>query len=158
MIDTAKLREIASNATPGPWTTERPTTDASGFLCGVAIAAVMGGAKVYADPPGGQFPANDRLHIAAFNPPTVLALIDELEIMRGYELNRDKEIVQTRNQRDSARALLREAVRYLPSVDSARAHESSTELRARITAELGEVTMNDDMGEKRAAETKAQAK
>jgi hypothetical protein len=40
-------------------------------------------------------------------------------------------------ERDSARALLRETLRYLPSVHSLVAHETSQDLIARISKELG---------------------
>lgn len=75
----ASLKAIAKAATPGPWSLDRPEKDESGFLCGVAIAATYGGTKIYANPPGGQFPAADARHIAAFDPLTVISLIEALE-------------------------------------------------------------------------------
>lgn len=62
--DLAKFEKLVSNATPGPWTTERPGRDAEGFPRGVRICSAMYSA-VYASPPGGQYPWADVQFIAA---------------------------------------------------------------------------------------------
>lgn len=74
-----ELRKIAEAATPGPWTTTKPSDDPdSVFASGVIVAATAPRQGIYADPPGGSFPAADRTFIATFDPPTVLALLDLL--------------------------------------------------------------------------------
>ena len=60
----------ADSATPGPWTKKPPErlTDgpAAGMLPGVCIAATSPSKqnRVYANPPGGQFPSADQNFIA----------------------------------------------------------------------------------------------
>jgi hypothetical protein len=59
-------RALADAATPGPWTTQKPGMDsATGFAGGVIVAAVARGQGIYANPPGGSYPENDRRFIAA---------------------------------------------------------------------------------------------
>lgn len=73
MLD--RLEAIAKAATPGPWTlTQPPKDEDDGWQTGVTIGATRGG-KIYATPPGGQYPANDAKHIAAASPDVVLALV-----------------------------------------------------------------------------------
>lgn len=62
-LEAAKQR--ADAATPGPWSLTRPEGDISGFKRGVAVAAAYGRQMIWADPPGGSFPANDARFIAA---------------------------------------------------------------------------------------------
>lgn len=71
----------ANAATPGPWTTERPTKTYEGFRCGVTIAATYGRQCIYADPPGGQAPAADQRFIAAARA-DVPALVAEVRRLR----------------------------------------------------------------------------
>ena len=75
-LDLDELEKLARAATSGPWTCDKPPTDKDGFRRGVSIAATYGRQMIYADPPGGSFPAADQRHIAAFDPPTALALIE----------------------------------------------------------------------------------
>lgn len=60
------IRERCEKATPGPWTTDRPTkpSDPDEFSRWVAICGLGGRTGVFADPPGGQFPWNDAQFIA----------------------------------------------------------------------------------------------
>lgn len=67
----AELVRIARAATPGPWSTERPSG-------GLTICGTPGRQAVYANPPGGQFPAADQRHIAANSPDVTLALIQHI--------------------------------------------------------------------------------
>lgn len=72
-LDLNHLREIAEYATPGPWenvSSERTMNDRSEWRIGDShkpkvLSAVMRAA--------------DAEHIAAFDPPTVLAMINEIE-------------------------------------------------------------------------------
>lgn len=77
-----ELRRLALKATPGPWSTEKPTRTPDGWPQGLIVAATARGQGVHANPPGGSFPEADRRFIAAANPARVLALLDELAKMR----------------------------------------------------------------------------
>lgn len=78
----AEWKTLADNATPGPWTTQKPALDAAtGFAGGVIVAAVARGQGVYASPPGGSYPENDRRFIAAART-AVPALLAEVERLR----------------------------------------------------------------------------
>lgn len=81
-----RMLEIAEKATPGPWTAEKPSRDREGWSNGIIIAAVARGQGVYANPPGGSFPAADQSHIATFDPPTVRALLEEIVRLRALKL------------------------------------------------------------------------
>ncbi|MHB1670142.1 hypothetical protein, partial [Thiomonas sp.] len=67
----AEIEARAGATTPGPWTTEKPGAcqagPAKGMRMGVTIAATSPGKenRVYANPPGGQYPSADRRFIAA---------------------------------------------------------------------------------------------
>lgn len=76
-------RALAEKATPGPWTTERPAGEVHGFARGVLIAATAPSKRnrVYADPPGGSYPAADQDLIAASRT-AVPALVAEVERLR----------------------------------------------------------------------------
>lgn len=69
-----KVEALAKAATPGPWSTEPPTSDTDGWSLGVKIGATRGG-SIYAMPQGGQYPAADARHIAAASPDVVLQLV-----------------------------------------------------------------------------------
>lgn len=66
-LDLGKLREVASAATPGPW--GRATTDGMGWAVHRGEHETV---ALYAD-------RDDAEHIATFDPPTVLALIERVE-------------------------------------------------------------------------------
>ena len=83
---------LADAATEGPWTTERPGTDAlTGFTAGIIVAAVARGQGVYADPPRGSYPENDRAFIAASRT-AVPALISKVK-EQAAEIERLRKIV-----------------------------------------------------------------
>lgn len=89
MIDTTKLRELAMNATPGPW--EFSSWDINSFAIVAGFdspGSTTGEMIVYPDASdeegyGGVKLLNDAEYIAAANPATVLALLDELERTQG---------------------------------------------------------------------------
>ncbi|MCI2959535.1 ead/Ea22-like family protein [Agromyces atrinae] len=89
-IDIEALRKLAENATPGPWFAE-------GLDDEPAIAHSF---DVDGYPPGYAdfvFPdkAADAEFIAAFDPPTVIALLDELERLQSAQPSRDEVAVAT---------------------------------------------------------------
>jgi hypothetical protein len=59
-----EMQERVEKATPGPWTTTKPTRDEDGFAKGVAVAGTPGRQIIYAHPPGGSYPYNDCNFIA----------------------------------------------------------------------------------------------
>ncbi|KKM14693.1 hypothetical protein LCGC14_1703600 [marine sediment metagenome] len=71
----AKWAALCEAATPGPWSVE-PDGE-----CPVLVAAVAPGARVFADPPGGSYPYNDRLLIAEQRTamPALLAEVERLK-------------------------------------------------------------------------------
>lgn len=84
-IDTGALRKVAEAATPGPWTVKHH--GAGGVIEAWAVetddpqrdAVCIDFDRDYGDPMGGCEDEATALHIAAFDPPTVLALLDRLE-------------------------------------------------------------------------------
>ena len=75
-----ELRRIAEAATPGPWWVdgwEVRTKDGDRFIASIA-PAFRGD---HPDASCWELDANIR-HIATFNPPTVLAMLDEIERLR----------------------------------------------------------------------------
>lgn len=87
MIDTTTLREIAEAATQGAWVWREPSQspqwgdrgpDLTGEGDRLVLSAVSGddGANLYVD-------AKDAEYITATNPQTVLALLDEIDRLRG---------------------------------------------------------------------------
>ena len=88
-LNLSKLREIANAATPGEWTADiyetrkrsrrtnrwlkwKPEDGTHGFV-----------SIVESDGAYGVLDGPDALHVATFDPPTVLALIDEIERLQG---------------------------------------------------------------------------
>ncbi len=67
----AEIEGLAAATTPGPWTTEKPGVaqdgPAKGMRLGVTIAQTSPSLsnRVFANPPGGQFPSTDQRFIAA---------------------------------------------------------------------------------------------
>lgn len=78
--DYARLRALAEAATPGPWSAGE-TTDWED----VPQASVnSSNAPITWDDHGGEvFKPEDAAYIAAVNPPTLIALLDELERLRA---------------------------------------------------------------------------
>lgn len=114
----ARLREIATKATPGPWSWYTPD---KGYLADYVITE-------HPDfQPDKKRPfrhliaeteckdstrSANSAHIAAFDPPTVLALLDDLENAQNrlYEASAYVEMAaRYREERDASRALLRDA-------------------------------------------------
>ncbi len=77
MIDTTKLRELAQNSTPGPWYTSAPSEHAVWY-------DIKDGRYLIADTSSGFTDDGNAEYIAAANPATVLALLDELDVMSEY--------------------------------------------------------------------------
>ena len=74
MIDTTKLRELAQKATPGPWEQiNHIVFTETGNLEWVVANARSGNSII------------DAGYIAAANPSTVLALLDEIDRLRTIE-------------------------------------------------------------------------
>ena len=81
MIDTTKLRELAQKATPGPWTqwegrgwVHAGTPEANGQICRTDCGDFSDAQEI-----------KNAEYIAAANPATVLALLDELDRLRKVE-------------------------------------------------------------------------
>ncbi len=68
-----EIKERLKKSTPGPWFTKRPEpqVDEAGFNLSFTVAATSRTQKIYASPPGGIYPENDRQLIA--NAPTDIA-------------------------------------------------------------------------------------
>lgn len=78
----AEWKALADAATPGPWTIEKPGMHPTlGFADGIIIAAVARGMGIYAKPPTGSYPANDRAFIADTRE-AIPALVAEVERLR----------------------------------------------------------------------------
>lgn len=84
--DLTKLRKIAEAATPGPWATETESGVPANTSSGYAVYGEenqerddLPGITGYHDE---STSAENARHIAAFDPPTVLALLAELDQAR----------------------------------------------------------------------------
>lgn len=112
-IDTANLREIASAATPGPWFEDdagwlviRQQSMDDPVICDLVD---QGDAD---DPNHYGTEADNATHIAAFDPTTALALLDEIDRLRAENAayaKRDAEVLATIERGARLRALLRRA-------------------------------------------------
>ncbi len=103
-IDKHALRQLATRATPGPW--EEENGEVWIMLNGTATSILTG---VCGDDTSGQQDFDNARFIAAANPATVLALLDELEA-KDNRINRLEAIVAVAEQRN---ALMREWKRAL---------------------------------------------
>ena len=87
-LDLAKLREIANAATPGDWTadihnTRRRSPRTRRWLQWEPEHGTHGYVSIVeSDGAYGVLDGPDALHVATFDPPTVLALIAEVERLR----------------------------------------------------------------------------
>ena len=86
--DLAWLREVAEAATAGEWMAASDNKRKDGIaLVGIASLRGQGGRGCIAVLAGSGDAINDRhanaQHIAAFDPPTALALLDEIERLRA---------------------------------------------------------------------------
>lgn len=94
MIDTKALREIATAATQGPWRVEAGTTliwgacsqdDTTTYGMGypIAEARVSPSNPRWAPGPSADEGEANASHIATFDPPTVVAMLDEIDRLRA---------------------------------------------------------------------------
>lgn len=103
----ARLRAVAEAATPGPWMADEslgtsfhdfevlgPVERGNGTVRQVVIAQIHGE------------DSNDHTHIAAFDPPTVLALLDALDAAEAAYADLEAARLETMDQRDEARRKL----------------------------------------------------
>ena len=74
MIDHNELRALAQAATPGPWQAQQRNKQEAIYIVGPAGVP----------PACHAFYDDNATYIAAANPATVLALLDEVERLRGY--------------------------------------------------------------------------
>ncbi len=83
-----KLRQLAQNATPGPWTqwegrgwvaAGTPKANAEGYMVGTYVVSVCTDCGDFSD----AQEIKNAEYIAAANPATVLALLDELDRTKG---------------------------------------------------------------------------
>ena len=82
MIDTTKLRELAQKATPGPWHYfEYPKYKEHHVSLPIAGSGML--RALFSDGCETDNPAADAEYIAAANPATVLALLDEIDRLRA---------------------------------------------------------------------------
>ena len=111
-LDLDAIEARANAATPGPWTTERPAPltegPAAGLRPGVCIAATSPSKenRVYANPPGGQYPSADQRFIAHART-DVPALADEVRRLRAA-------LTSLSNDADHALSVLETVRRYTP--------------------------------------------
>jgi hypothetical protein len=78
MIDTKELRELAQKATPGHWYSKWPEERCTWVDVGDSRYPVAYTGDCFDDAPNAEY-------IAAANPATVLALLDELDRLRAIE-------------------------------------------------------------------------
>lgn len=100
-IDLEGLEKFEKAATSGPWTCDKPGKDADGFSKGVAVAATYGRQMIYADPPGGSFPAADQRFIAAIRnaAPALIKAARERNMYAELCAEWEKQLGQTRPSR-----------------------------------------------------------
>lgn len=94
-LDPKELRKVAEAATPGPWEAKQtPIHTPSGeggdyyVACpsGIDVASMVGSSYEQEEP--------DALHIATFDPPTVLALIERVQAAEA-KLERVREVCES---------------------------------------------------------------
>ena len=78
MIDTNELRKLCTSATPGPWYISAPSEQAVWY-------DIKDRRYLIADTSNGFTDDGNAEYIAAVNPATVLALLDELDRLRTIE-------------------------------------------------------------------------
>lgn len=94
-IDTTKLREMAQAATPGPWYSKWPEERCAWKDIGHSRYPVAYTGDCFDDAPNAAF-------IAAANPATVLALLDEVEHSRSVLKSYSKVLVEISESLDIA--------------------------------------------------------
>lgn len=120
-IDTAKLRALAEAATPGPWRygidIDQLSDGGSGYPldyypdCRTVVEISCRECGERSD-----ITEADAAFIAAANPATVIALLDEIDTLRRF-LDAEKEQV-TRMGADNVRRMQRLGVKYPSGLDS----------------------------------------
>lgn len=99
MIDTEELRNLAQQATPGPWSAEGKGDlhmDGISYLYRITNADSPYVAQI-ATGRSRQEKFATAYYIAAANPAVVLELLDELDRLRAIEAERDALKVQVEN-------------------------------------------------------------
>jgi hypothetical protein len=84
MVDEQKLRQLAMDATPGPWITEDwASKDSDGAInvCGTSVMAPQALCGIFTVALEGDG-TEDVDYIAAANPAAILSLLDELQTLR----------------------------------------------------------------------------
>lgn len=106
MDDLTNLRKIAEEATQGSWEHWNPSVGESHIAIANKVAwRSLRSATQFADDEKIPHWA-DATHIATFDPPTVLALIDRLE-------QAEQSVARVREVADNARATKHESTEYL---------------------------------------------
>lgn len=117
-IDYTKLRELAQAATPGPWWQGRYSVGAGG-LASDPDAVVLHNAATLPD----------AEYIAAVSPDVVLALLDEIDTLRGPDSDDRDELItapivralhEMRSQRDALAAVIEKAKSAAADEDNVR--------------------------------------
>lgn len=105
MIDTNELRKLCTSATPGPWHTSAPSEHAVWY-------DIKDGRYLIADTSSGFTDDGNAEYIAAANPATVLALLDEIDrsigtidIVSAALFAAEKELAELRTIEAAARNL-----------------------------------------------------
>lgn len=104
MIDTKELREIAKAATQGRWLHDPDIatgSDGSPYCQGHNITCANG--DIVGVDGILRYRENDAIHIAAFDPPTVLAMLDEIDRLRAENTILRSEIGCYEEEADDAR-------------------------------------------------------
>ena len=106
-IDTQRLRELAQNATPGPWTqweghgwvaAGTPEANAEGYMAGTYGQVCRTDCGDFSD----AQEIKNAEYIAAANPATVLALLDEIKNSRAVLKSYSKVLVEISESLDIA--------------------------------------------------------
>lgn len=123
-IDKAALRALAEAATPGPWAVHTRAATAVQGSTGFAVATTGGYSTTTrnADDVGRELEGNAAF-IAAANPATILALLDELE---RTERSRDMWKEQVATQAAQIEACRAEAARWEPYTPEVQARFEKT--------------------------------
>lgn len=108
-IDYQALREAAENATPGEWCTD----DHYGVIADAGLNA-----NYYIASCSGPDNRSNKRFIAAANPATVLALLDEINALEETRINDVCRIAELTKQLESAKSKLNEQREYYEGVIS----------------------------------------
>ena len=106
-LDLDALEAVARAATPGPWT-YKPT------ILGLPNTTVMAGDDQLGYICVGHFLAPNATHIAAFDPPTVLALITRIREAERHNVQLLREAVKREGRVRRAEGAIAEALNHDP--------------------------------------------